>query len=281
MRHFIMVSVLAFLASCSQKNSNTEVLQASMANASVISSVEKTEFAKKESTRSTDPAKAIRISVMPDFTKYTDVKEKKQAFFDFLRPMVAEENERLTEERAKLLAIYDDYAKTGNVSSSDQEWLKKEASRLKENTFDISNADARLALQKKIDIVPAAMFLAQAANESAWGTSRFAKEANNLFGQWCFTKGCGIVPSQRGANEKHEVQKFATVNDAVRSYVNNINSHNAYRKLRELRNTQRVNGITPTGIECAGGLEKYSARGMEYVKEIRAMIRINKLEAII
>jgi len=90
------------------------------------------------------------------------------------------------------------------------------------------------------------MFLAQAANESSWGTSRFAKEANNLFGQWCYTPGCGIVPAQREENEANEVRKFATINDTVRSYVRNINSYYAYKDLRVIREEIRSAGEIPS-----------------------------------
>ena len=36
----------------------------------------------------------------------------------------------------------------------------------------------------------------------------------------------------------------------------------------------------PTGINLAAGLEGYSERGHEYIKEIRSMIRFNKLDQL-
>lgn len=225
-------------------------------------------------------SKAASVNQLPDFSKYTDVKEKKKAFFDFLKPMVEEENSRLTADRKKLLSLYEKVKTEKELSKEDTLWLEEQALQFRVKNFDINKEASRLALQKKLDIVPSSLFLAQAANESAWGTSRFAREANNLFGQWCFTPGCGIVPSQRAKGETHEVQKFERVNDAVRSYVTNINRHNAYEDLRVLRYEQRIKGEKPTGVVCAGGLLNYSARREEYVKEIRAMIRVNNLEEI-
>ena len=55
----------------------------------------------------------------------------------------------------------------------------------------------------QIDVIPPSQAMAQAANESAWGTSRFATEAINLFGQWCFRKDCGIVSASRTAGSTH------------------------------------------------------------------------------
>ncbi|WP_352256125.1 glucosaminidase domain-containing protein, partial [Pseudoalteromonas sp. 19-MNA-CIBAN-0066] len=42
---------------------------------------------------------------------------------------------------------------------------------------------------RRVDIIPKELALMQAANESAWGTSRFARIGLNFFGQWCYTKG--------------------------------------------------------------------------------------------
>ena len=121
------------------------------------------------------------------------------------------------------------------------------------------------------------MVLAQAANESAWGTSRFSLVANNLFGQWTFIPGQGIIPKDRPEGETYEVRKFSTVYDSVRSYLLNLNTHQAYQQLRQLRTASRVNGQNPKGLKLAEGLLRYSTRGEDYVKELQAMIRFNQL----
>jgi len=121
--------------------------------------------------------------------------------------------------------------------------------------------------------------LAQGALESAWGSSRFARQANNLFGQWCFVPGCGIVPLQRSEGATHEVKAFASVGEAVEAYFYNINANGAYTTLRDIRQEDRAHQRPLTGARMAGGLELYSGRGMSYVHELRNMIRSNKLEA--
>ena len=50
----------------------------------------------------------------------------------------------------------------------------------------ITDADLVNALLVRVDTVPASLALAQAAKESGWGTSRFAREGYNLFGYWFF-----------------------------------------------------------------------------------------------
>ncbi len=129
----------------------------------------------------------------------------------------------------------------------------------------------------RVDTIPEDLALAQAANESAWGTSRFSLVANNLFGQWTFIPGQGIIPKDRPEGETYEVRKFSTVYDSVRSYLLNLNTHQAYKQLRQLRTASRVNGQNPKGLKLAEGLLRYSTRGEDYVKELQAMIRFNQL----
>jgi Bax protein len=135
-------------------------------------------------------------------------------------------------------------------------------------------------LLRRADIVPASLAIAQAANESAWGTSRFAKLGNNFFGQWCFSKGCGIVPKSRDTNKNHEVADFRSPADSVESYMLNLNTHDAYKPLRKIRQSLREEDKAVTGVALSYGLGKYSERGDEYGKEIREMISFNKLAVL-
>jgi Bax protein len=140
-----------------------------------------------------------------------------------------------------------------------------------------SSKDDIKNLLAHVDIVPASLALAQAAMESAWGTSRFATEGNNYFGQWCYTKGCGLVPTQRNAGATHEVQAFVSPANSVAAYMRNINRHNSYRTLRTLRAKARTSQQPIYGCTLANGLGNYSERGQAYVDEIKQMISINGL----
>ncbi len=90
-------------------------------------------------------------------------------------------------------------------------------------------------------------------------------------------RGQGIIPKDRPEGETYEVQKFATVYDSVRSYLHNLNTHSAYKHLRQLRSDSRVSGQSLKGLKLAEGLLRYSTRGEDYVKELQAMIRSNQL----
>ena len=132
----------------------------------------------------------------------------------------------------------------------------------------------------KIHEVPPSLVVAQAINESGWGRSRFAREANNLFGMWCYTPGCGLVPERRRANDKHEVKRYASIQDSVDEYLRNINRNKAYIELRELRARQRQRMQLLSGEYLAQGLSEYSSIGAEYVNRIRNIIDSRQLDRL-
>ena len=213
-------------------------------------------------------------AVKPDFAAIADVKEKKQAFFSFMLPLIEQENAVILAEREKIIAL----SSVTMLSEQDQQWLKETAQKYR--IADVTALDAPFftELLTRVDVLPPSLVLAQSANESAWGTSRFAREGNNFFGQWCFTRGCGMVPRARGESAVHEVEAFPDAAVSVRSYLRNLNSHGMYQQLRDLRAGQRQKQEPVTGVLLAGGLKGYSSRGDEYIKELVAMINFNRLE---
>jgi Bax protein len=215
---------------------------------------------------------------LPDFRVIEDTSDRKAAFIEFLQPVVAYENARIRDQRRKLLAILDDLENGDEAAAHESAWLAKQADLYRARA-DTDLARAR-ALARKIDIVPPSLALAQAALESAWGTSRFAREGNNLFGQWCFTAGCGIVPRRRPEQATYEVQAFDTIAESVRTYLANLNSHPAYSPMRRIRAQARDAGRKPTGLELAAGLVNYAAIGEDYVHHIRSVIRRNDLDEL-
>src|SRR5690606_39546165 len=92
--------------------------------------------------------------------------------------------------------------------SRDREWLETMGKRYRLPEVEQVDEEWMTILLRRLDIIPADLALAQAAMESAWGGSRFAREGNNYFGQWCFSKGCGLVPEKRPAGARYEVQRF-------------------------------------------------------------------------
>jgi len=200
------------------------------------------------------------------------VSDKKQQFFTFMKPRVENENVRIMVKHEKLRSLHS--KKT--LSSSEQAWVKELASEYKVKIDKHPTSAQWQELKLRVDVVPIEMALVQAANESAWGKSRFAREGNNYFGQWCYTKGCGIVPKQRTAGATHEVQSFSDARESVSAYMKNINTSRAYAEFRKLRMESRDKQRPLNAERLAMGLKSYSERGMAYVKTIQAMIRSNR-----
>ncbi|MDZ7805357.1 glucosaminidase domain-containing protein [Thiohalophilus sp.] len=213
---------------------------------------------------------------LPDFRVIEDTGERKEAFIEFLWPVVKSENRRVLEKREKLLAILDKLEDGEQAAPDEQAWLAEQATLYRVKAKGDLERARKLAT--RIDIVPTSLALSQAALESAWGTSRFARQGNNLFGQWCITAGCGIVPLRRPAQATYEVQAFETVAGSVRTYLRKLNSHPAYQPLRDIRAQARRAGREPSGLELAAGLINYAAIGEDYVQHIKGVIRRNDLD---
>ncbi|MBL7031879.1 MAG: glucosaminidase domain-containing protein [Nitrospira sp.] len=214
-------------------------------------------------------------SQIPDFSAINDLEEKKSSFFEFIRPEIEIENARVLAKRERLLDLYKQYRKKIILSLEEKEWLEKLKAKYRVNgNFDDPEL-AWIELIRRVDILPVELALTQAAKESGWGTSRFARRGNNIFGQWCFKEGCGIVPINREEGASHEVQKFESVNGSVRSYIHNLNTHDAYEEFRQLRFEQRRVGKKLDGYPLVSGLPRYSERGEAYLEEIRDMMLAN------
>ena len=127
---------------------------------------------------------------------------------------------------------------------------------------------------EKIDLIPVSLVLAQSAVESAWGDSRFAREGNNLFGEWTWGKK-GIIPEGRDANATHRLRIFDTLDDSIARYMLNLNRHYSYKEFRSLRAEKRSHGEPFTGLEAAETMGNYSQMREVYTRLISKVIKGN------
>lgn len=225
--------------------------------------------------KSKPPEKPLHNVALPDFNQYKVVAQKKKAFFNFLSPDVERQNALVNMEREKVDNIATVLSLELTLSEDEQadfEQLRKKY-RISKRYSDLQAAHELL---NRVDIIPASLILVQAANESAWGTSRFARIGLNFFGIWCYSKGCGMVPNSRNDGANHEVQAFQSVDQAVAKYLHNINTNPAYQVFRTIRSQLRAQQQPLDPEILATGLLPYSERGSDYVLEISAMIRHNQ-----
>jgi len=212
---------------------------------------------------------------LPDFHAYPAGPERKAAFIAYIQPLVEAENARLHLERKWLTEL------SGKTAPGWYDrWLLGEMAEAYGLGGHQASDEAFIhELLLRLDVVPGSLALAQAAKESGWGASRFARKGNNLYGERCFERGCGLVPRQRTDGQSHEVQSFPTPFRSIQSYIRNINTHPQYQAFREQRARLRKAGLAPSGLLLADSLGSYSVRGEHYVEEIKQLIHYNGLEA--
>ena len=217
--------------------------------------------------RAGQKVKPIYLTKLPkDIKTLGDTKKKRELFIKIVLPLILDENQKISEDRKKLFQIL---SKNFNTVG-ERVWLKRRFKEYKIEDKDLSK------LKMRMDIIPVSIALAQAANESGWGTSRFALEGNALFGQWTWSKK-GISPKNQDADQSHKVLQFQILKASVRAYKNNLNTHNAYREFREARAQIRENEELLNGLRLTKYLKRYASIGEKYVRILEEIIKNNSL----
>ncbi|MDH5771690.1 MAG: glucosaminidase domain-containing protein [Rhodospirillaceae bacterium] len=223
-----------------------------------------------------DSVPRVQLASMPsDLSRINAIDHKKEIFFKAVLPLVLQVNEEISSDRQRLKELRTQIKQGSHLQATDKLWLAIMADRYNIRRDDIDTILARH------DVVPPSLALAQAASESAWGTSRFVREGNAMFGQWTFSDNeNGIVPNKRGIGKSHRVKAFPSLMASVRSYINNLNRHRAYREFRKNRTAMRAKGGPIDGYLLASTLHRYSERGAVYVSELQSIIESNDLRGL-
>ncbi len=203
--------------------------------------------------------------------------QSKKDFVKTLLPLISYQNQNILLERSKLEELRVSLIDNNTLSKTDLKFLNKISKKYRIKTTDKYKYDLVNELLNRVDIIPNSIVLAQAANESGWGTSRFAKEYNALFGEYTYNYSDGVVPLLREEGEKHLVKIFTSVDKSVQSYFNNLNSHYAYEGFREVREMMREKNNFSNIKLLVEKLDSYAA-DINYIKTINAIIDTNKLD---
>ena len=201
-----------------------------------------------------------------EMKKIESVKKRKNLFIQIVLPLIIEENTKIRLDRKKLFSILN----KNNNSKSDKNWLLK-----KFKQYGVKNNDLS-TLKIRMDEIPVSLAIAQAAKETGWGTSRFAQEGNDLFGQWTWS-GEGIKPAGADSNSKHKVARFKVLKASVKAYQRNLNTHSGYKEFRRERAIQRDNDGKLNSLDLVKFLDKYAETGVEYTKILKQIIQQNSL----
>lgn len=185
-------------------------------------------------------------------------------FLGLVLPAALRVNQAILADREKLLHL----SQTAELGTSGKNELQTLAQRYGLESSSIPE------LLKRVDIVPPSLILAQAADESGWGRSRFAIEGNALFGQHTNNPN---QPSIEARDAKVRLAAFKTLCGSVEAYVSNLNSTRAYAPFREIRSELRAKDQPLTGTALVAGLSLYSARGESYLADLRSIMRHHDL----
>ena len=211
-------------------------------------------------------------------TKEITVLNKKQLFFRGIAPLILNSNELILKDRSRLESIRSSFGSGDSIPETDQIWIRKLADLYKIKSTDEGLTATELdELWLRVDMVPPSLALAQAAEESGWGTSRFAAQGNAVYGQWTWGKNAIKPEQQREELGNYGIASFESLQESISAYMLNLNTHNAYSELRARRALLRENGEKITGMELAETLTRYSERGEAYVETLKSMMEYNLL----
>lgn len=196
-----------------------------------------------------------------------------QAFITQLNQLITQANNQIQRDRDYLL----DSQQKKHLTYFNKKKLIRLAQHYRLNSFDISKSQDWTELLKRVDTIPNSLALAQAINESAWGTSRFARQGQNLYGTWCYQKGCGIVPLHANNKQFFAVKAYPNFKASIDDYLLNLNSNKHYRSLRETRYKSHQLNKPISGYQLAEYLGNYSAIGQQYITAIQSLITTYEL----
>jgi len=198
---------------------------------------------------------------------------KKVEFIETLLPLIAYQNQQILVERERLFKIQNYLLDNKTLNQNDLEYLSAIADKYLIETNNQHKIDIVDKLLLSVNIIPTSIVLAQAATESGWGTSRFAKEYNALFGQYTYNEKKGVIPYEREIGKKHLIKHFSSLDKSVESYFKNINTHYAYEKFRSIRNAMNEDNLDIKLLTNA--LDVY-AEDKSYVDTINSIIDSNE-----
>jgi len=186
-------------------------------------------------------------------------RERKRVFIASVLPAIKE-------SRNKLLTTYKSVAdlQDQNLTIQDEEYLK-----ILYKIYKVPKGNIKKLLLS-IKPHPISIVLAQATLESGWGSSRFYKEANNIFGIWSFSQDDDRIKAK--SRKGVYLRKYDSFVEAVDDYMAMLGRNPRYEEFRKERFK------TENPYKIIKHLEIYSELRKEYVNRLRLVIKANKFQ---
>ena len=193
---------------------------------------------------------------------------QKQSFINLLLPLILATNDELLQRREAVQAA---------VQAHDRDKLNQWAVLYRIEAEKLDDTGLAERLLRRVDTIPVALALAQAAVESGWGTSRFARQGNALFGQWAWTESAGMRPLA-ASNDRAVVRSFGSLLESVRAYMHNLNTHQNYERFRDARYRLKPQSEAVKARRLAAYLDSYAEIGQAYVEKLLVIISSNNFD---
>jgi Bax protein len=222
------------------KNENARPESSVVANQGVAKSI------------SVDPSSAYRADIVP---QAMTIQEKKARFKALIVPVVNQ--------------VYTDLDSQYHEIS--QALLNGEQSSRIVELKNIYNVTTDQELLMALKPHPRSIVLAQAAIESAWGTSRFFTQANNVFGVWSFDETEPRIAARQLRGDKTIwLRKYGSIVDSVKDNYQILAKGDAFKAFRAMRLK------TDDPYELVKMLDRYSEKGHAYGESLASMISYNQ-----
>lgn len=209
-----------------------------------------------------------------DFEGKKKLSEEKLSFMEKMVRSIQYSNYQLNKRRARLEKMALSFNETGDLNSLHQHWLKRMTSDF--GLASSKDLDSTLISQQlkeldvRVQMIPIKLAIAQGILESAWGTSRFAKEGNAYFGIHCYEEGCGMKFGK--GNEIVYVKTYANMQSSVIDYMSFLNTKRGPYKFRIARKLYYSSSEKNINL-LAQSLDSYSEIGGEYQKIISSLFK--------
>ena len=207
-------------------------------------------------------------------TDFDYLKSNKKQFVKSVLPIIINENQNILDTRNFVNNLKSKLQTFKTLNNTEISKLNNIAKKYNIKYSNKHKLDLVNEILSNVDIIPNSIVLAQAAIESGWGKSRFAKEYNALFGEYTYDQSQGVLPLKREFGDKHYVKSFSSYNNSVSSYFKNINSHNAYKDFRAVRKIMRLENNFSEISLLLNELDSY-AEDNNYINNLNAVIKKN------
>ena len=189
--------------------------------------------------------------------KLSPVQLKKERFKNLVVPAVQKVYDELETQ----------YIETAHYMNRSHRYYRKSIDKLKKEYKVKTDKELLVAMKPH----PKSIAITQAAMESAWATSRFFREAKNIFGVWSYNKNEPRIAAGETRGEKTIwLRKYDNIEDSIRDYYKTLARSRSFKEFRKLKMK------TNDPYKLVKKLDHYSELRDVYTAELTAMIKYNK-----